>query len=191
MDHRRVPRAAPHQPRLARRAGSCGLSFCVSPGVSGGVSPGAPPFIVARTAPSANSSVTPCPADSAPARVVNVASVAGKLGLGPAAYVASKFGMVGLSEALDVAWSARDVRVSQVNPGFITTEGFPQTWARGTPVARLVGVPDDVARAILATIVRGSRERSVPRWYRAFVVARHTVPGLVRPLATRLGARRG
>jgi NAD(P)-dependent dehydrogenase (short-subunit alcohol dehydrogenase family) len=130
-------------------------------------------------------------ADSAPARVINVASVAGKLGLGPAAYVASKFGMVGLSEALDVAWAARDVRVSQVNPGFITTEGFPQTWARGTPVARLVGVPDDVARAILATIVRGSRERSVPRWYRAFVVARHTVPGLVRPVATRLGARRG
>jgi NAD(P)-dependent dehydrogenase (short-subunit alcohol dehydrogenase family) len=39
-------------------------------------------------------------AASAPSQVINVASVAGKLGLGPAAYVASKFGMVGLSEAL-------------------------------------------------------------------------------------------
>jgi NAD(P)-dependent dehydrogenase (short-subunit alcohol dehydrogenase family) len=129
----------------------------------------------------------PLLAASAPAQVVNVASVAGKLGLGPPPYIASKFGVVGLSEALDVAWSPRGIRVSQVNPGFITTEGFPQSWTAGTAVARLVGVPDDVAGAILDTIVRGHRERTVPRWYRPFVVLRHTAApayrALVRPLA--------
>lgn len=119
-------------------------------------------------------------AASAPARVVNVASVAGKLGIGPAPYVASKFGMVGLSEALDLAWTARGVRVSQVNPGFITTEGFPQAWTRGTPIARLVGVPDDVARAIVRVLERGTRERTVPRWYRPLVVLRHVAAPVVR-----------
>lgn len=132
----------------------------------------------------------PLLAASAPAQVVNVASVAGKLGLGPAPYITSKFGMVGLSEALDVAWSDRDVRVSQVNPGFITTEGFPQTWTAGTPVARLVGDPDDVARAVLATIVRRTRERTVPRWYRPFVVLRHAAPPVYRLLVTPLAGQR-
>jgi NAD(P)-dependent dehydrogenase (short-subunit alcohol dehydrogenase family) len=119
-------------------------------------------------------------AESAPARVVNVASVAGKLGIGPSPYVASKFGMVGLSEALDLAWSSRGIRVSQVNPGFIATEGFPQTWTHGTPLARVVGRPDDVARAIVRVVVRGTRERTVPRWYRPLVVLRHTAAPLVR-----------
>lgn len=130
-------------------------------------------------------------AASAPARVVNVASVAGKLGIGPAPYVASKFGMVGLSEALDLAWADRDVRVSQVNPGFITTEGFPQAWTRGTPIAPLVGVPDDVARAIVRVVVRGTRERTVPRWYRPLVVLRHVAAPLVRGVGARAwGPRR-
>lgn len=127
----------------------------------------------------------PLLAESAPARVVNVASVAGKLGIGPAPYVASKFGMVGLSEALDLAWSDRDVRVSQVNPGFITTEGFPQAWTRGTPLAPLVGVPDDVARAIVRVVVRGTRERTVPRWYRPLIVLRHVAAPAVRWVGAR------
>ena len=112
-------------------------------------------------------------AHSAPSQVINVASVAGKLGLGPAAYVASKFGMVGLSEALGVAWRGRGVTVTQLNPGFVHTEGFPQTWADGTPVARLVVGPDVVARAVTRAVRRRSEEVTTPRWYRAFVVLRH------------------
>jgi len=111
--------------------------------------------------------------ESAPSQVINVASVAGKLGLGPAGYVASKFGMVGLSEALSVAWRERDVTVTQLNPGFVHTEGFPQTWATGTPLARLVVGPEVVAAAV-SRAVRGRREEiTTPRWYRAFVVLRH------------------
>ena len=112
-------------------------------------------------------------ARSAPSQVVNVASVAGKLGLGPAAYVASKFGMVGLSEALGVAWRGRGVAVTQLNPGFVQTEGFPQSWADGTPVARLVVGPDVVAHAVSRAVRRRTEEVTTPRWYRAFVVLRH------------------
>lgn len=110
---------------------------------------------------------------SAPSQVINVASVAGKLGLGPAAYVASKFGMVGFSEALGVAWRGRGVTVTQLNPGFVHTEGFPQTWADGTPVARLVVGPDVVARAISRAARHRTEEVTTPRWYRGFVVLRH------------------
>ncbi len=121
-------------------------------------------------------------AASAPAQVINVASVAGKLGLGPAAYVASKFGMVGLSEALGVAWRARGVTVTQLNPGFVHTEGFPQTWADGTPVARLVVGPDVVARAVSRAARRRSQEVTTPHWYRGFVVLRHVATPLWRGL---------
>jgi NAD(P)-dependent dehydrogenase (short-subunit alcohol dehydrogenase family) len=110
---------------------------------------------------------------SAPSQVVNVASVAGKLGLGPAAYVASKFGMVGLSEALGVAWRGRGITVTQLNPGFVQTEGFPQSWADGTPIARLVVGPEVTADALIRAVRRRREEVTSPRWYRAFVVLRH------------------
>jgi NAD(P)-dependent dehydrogenase (short-subunit alcohol dehydrogenase family) len=110
---------------------------------------------------------------SAPSQVINVASVAGKLGLGPAAYVASKFGMVGLSEALSVAWRGRGIVVTQLNPGFVHTEGFPQTWATGTPLARLVVGPEVVAAAVSRAVRRRRDEVTTPRWYRSFVVLRH------------------
>jgi len=112
-------------------------------------------------------------AASAPSQVVNVASVAGKLGLGPAAYVASKFGMVGLSEALGVAWRGRGISVTQLNPGFVHTEGFPQTWAEGTPAARLIVGPEVVAAAVVRAVARRRVVVTTPRWYRGLIVLRH------------------
>ena len=120
---------------------------------------------------------------SAPSQVVNVASVAGKLGLGPAAYVASKFGMVGLSEALGVAWAERGITVTQLNPGFVHTEGFPQTWATGTPLARLIVGPEVIADAVARAVARRRLEVTSPRWYRGFVVLRHTIAPLWRALS--------
>jgi NAD(P)-dependent dehydrogenase (short-subunit alcohol dehydrogenase family) len=112
--------------------------------------------------------------ESAPSRVVNVGSVAGKIGVGPAAYAASKFGVVGLSEATALSWAKRGVTVTQLNPGFIVTEGFTQQQIRRNPLGRrLVGAPEDVARAVHGAIVTGPLERTVPGWYRPFVVARH------------------
>lgn len=129
--------------------------------------------------------------DSAPARVVNVASVAGKVGIGPAAYAASKFGMVGASEALALSWRPRGVTVCQLNPGFIATEGFPQTDIKRGPLGRLVGAPDDVAEAVLEAAVAGVTERTVPRWYRVFVVLRHVAPPLYWAAARRSSRAQG
>lgn len=128
---------------------------------------------------------------SAPSRVVNVASVAGKLGIGPAAYAASKFGMVGFSEALGLSWASRGVTVCQLNPGFITTEGFPQTRFQDSPAAALLGEPTDVAEAILDAIVKGRTERTVPRWYRSLVALRHLAPPLFWAAAARTGRASG
>jgi NAD(P)-dependent dehydrogenase (short-subunit alcohol dehydrogenase family) len=128
---------------------------------------------------------------SAPSRVVNIASVAGKLGIGPAAYAASKFGVVGFSEALSFAWASRGVTVTQLNPGFIETEGFPQEQIKRGPMGRLVGQPDDVASAIVDALVGGLPERTVPRWYRGFVALRHVAAPLYRGAAGRMDRARG
>lgn len=130
-------------------------------------------------------------ARSRPSRVVNIASVAGKLGIGPPGYAASKFGLVGLSEATSFAWERHGITVCQLNPGFIRTEGFPQTQLRRSPVGRLVGVPDDVARAVQDVVERGLVERTVPRWYRAFVVIRHIAAPLYRAGASRMARASG
>ena len=125
-------------------------------------------------------------AASAPSRVVNVASVAGKVGVGPAGYAASKFGMVGASEALATSWAPRGVTVCQLNPGFIATEGFPQSELRRSPLGRLVGRPEDVARAVHDVLVHGQHERTVPRWYRGVVLARHLAPPAFRAVIARV-----
>lgn len=130
-------------------------------------------------------------AASAPSRLLNVASVAGKLGVGPAAYSASKFGMVGLSEALGFSWASRGITVCELNPGFIETEGFPQTQIKRTPLRGAIGRPEDVAAAIEDALVNGRRERTVPRFYRAFVVVRHVATPVYRAFASRLDRSRG
>ncbi len=128
---------------------------------------------------------------SAPSRVINVASVAGKLGVGPAGYASSKFGTVGFTEATNLAWARRGITVTQLNPGFIETEGFPQTDIKRTPIARLIGVPDDVARAIHRTLLDGAPERTVPAFYRVFVVFRHLASPLWRAAISRSGRAGG
>jgi NAD(P)-dependent dehydrogenase (short-subunit alcohol dehydrogenase family) len=113
---------------------------------------------------------------SAPAQVVNVASTAGKMGIGPPAYYASKFALVGFSEGLGLDWEGRGVVVTQLNPGLVRTEGFPQTkWMQG-PARHLIARPEQVADAIVDVLRKRRRERTVPRWYGAFTVLRHVLP---------------
>jgi NAD(P)-dependent dehydrogenase (short-subunit alcohol dehydrogenase family) len=131
---------------------------------------------------------------SAPSRVVNVASVAGKIGIGPAGYAASKFGVVGLSEALSLSWASRGIAVCQLNPGFIVTEGFPQRHLTGGPLERFVGAPEDVADRVVEVLRTGVPERTVPGWYRGFVALRHLAPPVYRAIVRRIdraGGERG
>ena len=117
---------------------------------------------------------------SAPSRVVNVASVAGKVGAIAPAYTASKFAVVGFTEAVAADWARRGVHVSQVNPGFVRTEGFPQDDLMRSPLRRLVARPEQVADAIVEVARTGAPERTVPRWYRSLVVLRHVAAPVFR-----------
>jgi NAD(P)-dependent dehydrogenase (short-subunit alcohol dehydrogenase family) len=90
--------------------------------------------------------------------IVNVASVAGLLGIADrAAYNASKHGLIGLTRTLAAEWGGRGVRVNAVCPGWVKTEMDAADQARGTysdaditgriPMARFAS-PDDIAHAI-------------------------------------------
>jgi meso-butanediol dehydrogenase/(S,S)-butanediol dehydrogenase/diacetyl reductase len=99
--------------------------------------------------------------------IVNTASMAGKQGRVPylSDYVASKFGVVGLTQAMAFELAADSIRVNCVCPGFVATamqerelaweaelrgvtpEEVKQLWVADTPMGRLEQ-PEDVARAV-------------------------------------------
>jgi NAD(P)-dependent dehydrogenase (short-subunit alcohol dehydrogenase family) len=90
--------------------------------------------------------------------IVNVASVAGLLGISDrAAYNASKHGLIGLTRTLAAEWGGRGVRVNAVCPGWVKTEMDAADQAGGSytdaditgrvPMARFAS-PDDIAHAI-------------------------------------------
>ena len=68
---------------------------------------------------------------SAPSAIVNVASTAGRVSrANSGAYSASKFALIGWTDALSLEEAPHGVHVGMVLPGFIPTEGFPQTELR-------------------------------------------------------------
>jgi NAD(P)-dependent dehydrogenase (short-subunit alcohol dehydrogenase family) len=108
-----------------------------------------------------------------PAHVVNTASV---LGLVPGArlapYVTAKFGVVGLSLALNAELAPRGVRCSAVCPGIISTEIVRRATMRGDPgeaaaaeayYDRRGSSPDVVAEAVVAAVRRRRLIAPVPR----------------------------
>ena len=99
--------------------------------------------------------------------LVNIASIAGKGGApGGATYCATKYGVVGLSEALRQELRGSGVGVSVVMPIGVNTElysGLPQLRGTKTPE------PDDVANAIVGALQTGRYEVYVPRMMAAAV----------------------
>jgi uncharacterized protein len=119
---------------------------------------------------------------SAPSSIVNVSSVAGRVGRPKnSAYAASKFALAGWSEAVGIEERPHGVHVGVVLPGFISTEGFPHKGLRRSLHTRwLVGSPEQVARAIWRAGPGGRHEVYVPRFYGFVPRARHMTPGLTR-----------
>jgi len=119
---------------------------------------------------------------SAPSSVVNVASMAGRLAFGNASgYCASKFALVGWSEAVRFDLEPKGVNVALVEPGPIPTEGFSQEGLVDHPVYRYaLGTPADVSAAIKDAITRRKAERVVPRWYYLLQIPRVLAPPLYR-----------
>lgn len=108
--------------------------------------------------------------------IVNTASMAAKQGRVPflADYVASKFGVLGLTQAMAFELAAHDITVNSVCPGFVATpmqsrelqweamlsgstpDGVRQSWVDATPLGRLQ-TPDDVARAVAFLVSEDAR----------------------------------
>jgi len=119
---------------------------------------------------------------SAPSAIVNVASTAGRVARARSgAYSASKFALIGWTDALYTEERPHGVHVGMVLPGFIATEGFPATELREKALTRwIVSKPERVAEAIVETGLGGKAERYVPRLYGMAAVARILSPRLVR-----------
>ncbi len=119
---------------------------------------------------------------SAPSAVVNIASTAGRVSRPrTGAYSASKFALIGWTDALHVEERPNGVHVGLVLPGFIATEGFPATELRERALTRwIVSSPEAVAEAIVQVGPGGRAERYVPRPYALAAAARILAPGLLR-----------
>jgi meso-butanediol dehydrogenase/(S,S)-butanediol dehydrogenase/diacetyl reductase len=99
--------------------------------------------------------------------IVNVASMAGKRGAAPflAHYVASKFAVVGLTQAMALELAPHQIRVNSVCPGYVATamqerelaweaelrgttpDAVREEWIADTPMGR-IETPEDVAGVI-------------------------------------------
>ncbi len=114
--------------------------------------------------------------------IVNVASTAGRVSRPKSgAYSASKFALIGWSDALYGEEQENGVHVGLVLPGFVKTEGFPAKELLSKPlIKRIVGRPEQVAEAIVETGLKGKAERYVPRFYWFPATARLVAPALVR-----------
>lgn len=119
---------------------------------------------------------------SAPSAIVNVASTAGRVSRAASgAYSASKFALVGWTDALHLEERRHGVHVGMVLPGFVATEGFPQRGLLDRRRTRwIVSTPDKVAAAIMDAGPGGRAERYVPRPYYLGALARIALPGLTR-----------
>jgi short-subunit dehydrogenase len=119
---------------------------------------------------------------SAPSSIVNVASTAGRVARArTGSYSASKFALIGWTDALFAEERPHGVHVGMVLPGFIATEGFPATELRERALTRwIVSKPESVAEAIVEAGPGGKAERYVPRPYALAAVARILAPSLVR-----------
>jgi short-subunit dehydrogenase len=129
----------------------------------------------------ATRAVLPAMARRGHGHIVNIASVAGRVGAPfEAAYSASKFAVVGFSEALTAEVAPLGIKVSLINPGPVTTRF---TEARGVPFQRKVPRPIDpgtVASAVVDAVRADRFEQTLPRWLRSGSIVRALAPQLYR-----------
>jgi NAD(P)-dependent dehydrogenase (short-subunit alcohol dehydrogenase family) len=130
-----------------------------------------------------------------PASVVNTASMAGLVPTAKMApYCASKFGVVGLSEALNAELSKRGIHVSAICPGIIDTPIVATGIMRGDLAAiqerassfyaKRGASPEEVAQAVLRTIAKHRLIVPVPRRQVTLPYLLHRIsPRLIQPLA--------
>lgn len=125
-------------------------------------------------------------------RIVNIASIGGRLAVPHlASYSASKFALVGLSDALRAELAAEGIRVTTVSPGLMRTGSHIQARFKGDPDrefswfslgATLPGLSvsaERAARLIVDAAKTGRAELTISPQARLAVVAQAIAPGLV------------
>ncbi len=99
-------------------------------------------------------------------QIVNVASMAGKIGTARSvAYTATKHAVLGFTNALRQELRKQGIIVSAVNPGPIATEFFRTADPSGSyekSVARMMMTPEHVSKKIVKLIDRGKEEIDLP-----------------------------
>jgi short-subunit dehydrogenase len=122
--------------------------------------------------------------------IVNVASIAGKIGTAKStAYSATKHAVLGLTDALRQELRGSGVLVSAVNPGPIDTPFFQRADPDGTylrNIAWMIMSADKVARAIVTVMERRLSEKDLPWLVSAGVRIRRTFPRWTDSLTARL-----
>lgn len=136
----------------------------------------------AATGPLAGGSVLAGRPLRSPVSIVNVTSTSGRVARrGTGGYAASKFALCGWTDSLHLEERANGVHVGMVLPGFVATEGFPQSELRANPLTRrLVSTPETIVEAILEAGPGGRAERYAPRYYWLFAALRILAPSVIR-----------
>jgi len=118
--------------------------------------------------------------------IINIASLAGRRGITPlGGYCATKFALVGLTEALRTELDTTDIHVGLVMPGVVDTpmvEGFNESHTLQEWPAALNMPPDWVVAAILLAIRFRLREISVPPGAVTMEVLAALAPGITDTL---------
>jgi hypothetical protein len=116
--------------------------------------------------------------------IVNVASVAGSIGLpGIASYCASKFAMLGFSEGLYHELKGSGVGVTVVSPIMVKTNFFDHPSFKSVPNNWPGSLsPKTVAKAIVRASTSPRLEIIVPSFVRGAVWLKYTIPYLINPI---------
>jgi len=107
-------------------------------------------------------------------QIVNMASIAGRIPLPHAGmYSATKFAVIGLTEALRAEYDGHGLIFSLVLPGYVDT-----ALVAGARVPRFppISKPEDVARAVVSVLQTGASQRYVPRYLGLFAVVQLLLP---------------
>ncbi|HET9874379.1 MAG TPA: SDR family oxidoreductase [Mycobacterium sp.] len=122
--------------------------------------------------------------DHGAGHIVNVASMAGKLPIpGMAVYNASKFAAVGLSAAVREEYAATGISVTAILPSAVRTR-----LSSGVAIGRFIPTvdPEDVARAIVASVTSRRAEIAVPRYLSASGLVDAVLPERLMRLARKM-----
>ena len=128
--------------------------------------------------------VAPGMVDRGSGHIVNVASAVGRLAVPDGAtYSASKFAVVGFSEAIRQELEPMGVDVTVVLPTVVQTE-----LAAGVPAAKGMKPvsPDDVAAAILRAVRKPRAELWVPNWVQGPTKLAQALPRRVQGVLARM-----